>query len=102
MTRFTQREDGKYFIFGKVYKLLLGSRAEVWHGIAYKTSGGLTKQHLIQNKSGRIVSKSKYVSSKKEKRLLKHGYGSKKGKFGFVKIKKGGTRKSRSVKGFIV
>lgn len=63
-----------------------GTRAEVWHNTAKKTRGGLTKNRLFKNKNGRIVSKSKHFSAKKEKRLLKHGYGTKKGKFGFVKI----------------
>ena len=72
--------------------ITIGSRAQVWHGTAKKTSGGLTRNHLMMNKSGRIVSKAKHNTAKKENRLLKHGYGTKKGKFGFVKI---GTRKSR-------
>lgn len=63
----------------------IGSRAQVWHGTAKKTSGGLTKSHLFMNKSGHIVSKAKHFTAKKEKRLLKHGYGTKKGVFGFVK-----------------
>jgi len=63
----------------------------------------LKKQNLIQNKSGRIVSRSKFVSAKKENRLVKHGYGSKKGKFGFVKVKRGGaTRKHRVTKGILI
>ena len=37
----------------------IGSRAEVFHGQATKTSGGLTKNDLIKNKIGRIVSKKK-------------------------------------------
>ena len=37
------------------------------------------------NKRGRIVSKSKYYTSKKEMRLQKHGYFARKGKFGYVK-----------------
>ena len=64
----------------------IGTRAQVWHGTAKKTSGGLTKGDLMMNKSGRIVSKAKHNSAKKEMRLLKHGYGTKKGKFGYVKI----------------
>jgi hypothetical protein len=32
-----------------------GSRAQVWHGTAKKTAGGLTKSHLMMNKHGRIV-----------------------------------------------
>jgi hypothetical protein len=34
----------------------IGSRAKVMHGGAEKTAGGLTKEHLRYNKSGRIVS----------------------------------------------
>ena len=65
----------------------VGSRAEVWHGHAKHTSGGLTKSNLFKNKHGRIVSKKKYHSAKRDNRLVKSGYGTKKGKFGFVKIK---------------
>jgi len=57
--------------------LTIGSRAQVWHGTAKKTSGGLTRTHLMMNKSGRIVSKAKHNTAKKENRLLKHGYGTK-------------------------
>lgn len=64
----------------------VGSRAEVWHGTAKKTSGGLSKSHLMKTKAGRIVSKKKHFTAKKEMRLLKHGYGTKKGHFGFVKM----------------
>jgi hypothetical protein len=73
----------------------IGSRAQVWHGTAKKTSGGLTKSDLMKNKSGRIVSRAKHHTAKKEMRLVKHGYGTKKGKFGFVKM---GSRKHRSRK----
>ena len=38
---------------------IVGSRAEVWHGVAKKTKGGLTKDDLTQNKYGRIVSKKR-------------------------------------------
>jgi len=70
-----------------------GSRAEVFHGTAKKTTGGLTKKDLIKNKHGEIVSRKKHVTAKREKRLEKHGYFAKKGKFGYVKRE---TRKSRS------
>jgi len=63
-----------------------GSRAEVMHGTAKHTSGNLFKKDLMKNKKGRIVSRSKYLSAKKQNNLVKHGYGTKKGKFGFVKI----------------
>ena len=37
----------------------IGSRAEVMHGNAEQTSGGLTKNDLVYNKHGIIVSKKK-------------------------------------------
>ena len=101
MTRFTKTASGKYMVQGKGFEMLSGSRAQVWHGTAYKTSGGLTKSHLMQNKSGRIVSKDKHNTAKKEKRLVKAGFLTKKGHFGFIKngksMKKGrkGSRKMR-------
>ena len=70
-----------------------GSRAEVFHGTAKKTTGGLTKKDLIKNKHGEIVSRKKHITAKREKRLEKHGYFAKKGKFGYVKRE---ARKSRS------
>tara|TARA_B100001250_G_scaffold262452_3_gene226118 strand:+ start:393 stop:653 length:261 start_codon:yes stop_codon:yes gene_type:complete len=33
-----------------------GSRAEVFHGTALKTTGGLTQSDLVQDKYGKIVS----------------------------------------------
>jgi hypothetical protein len=73
--------------------LTVGTRAQVFHGTAKHTSGGLQKSDLMQNKSGRIVSRKKHASAKREMRLLKHGFGTKKGKFGVVKMAKG--KKSR-------
>ena len=58
-----------------------GSRAEVFHGTAKHTSGGLTKTDLVQNKKGEIVSAKKSAMAKKDKRLEKAGYKTKKGKF---------------------
>jgi hypothetical protein len=74
-----------------------GSRAEVWHGNAKKTSGGLTKKDLIQNKWGEIVSRKKHMTAKKEKRLEKYGYFAKKGSFGAIK-KSPKTKKSIKTK----
>jgi len=93
MTRFTKSANGKYVVKGKGFEMLIGTRAQVWHGTAFKTSGGLTKGDLFQNKAGRIVSRAKYMTAKKEKRLVKAGYGTKKGKFGFVMLN---GKKSRS------
>ena len=43
-----------------------GSRAEVFHGTAMKTSGGLRKKDLLKNKHGEIVSKKKHMTAKKK------------------------------------
>jgi hypothetical protein len=92
----TKSADGKYHIAGKAYPILIGTRAQVWHGTAYKTAGGLKKADLMQNKAGRIVSRAKHTTAKREMRLVKHGYGSKKGKFGYVKVgSKSRSRRSR-------
>ena len=85
-------EDGFYHVGDKKFKKLIGTRAEVMHGTAYKTSGGLTSCMLSYSKSGRIVSSNKQKSAKKEQRLKKYGYTAKKGKFGAVKINS--TRRS--------
>jgi hypothetical protein len=76
----------------------VGSRRQVWNGTAKKTSGGLTKSDLIMS-HGHIVSKSKHFSAKKEMRLLKYGYGTKKGKFGYVKLGTKRHRKGHKMKG---
>ena len=91
---------------GRTYKNLVGTRAEVMHGTAFKTSYGktkseggdaLTRVNLKYNKHGRIVSIAK---SKKKDKLLKQlrdaGYTTKKGKFGAVKIAKKGRKAKRS------
>jgi hypothetical protein len=88
------RHQGKVMVKGKTYNKVVGSRAEVWHGTCRKTAGGLMKKDLMKNKAGRLVSKAKHMTAKKEKRLLKAGYGTKKGKFGFVKLH-GKSRKMR-------
>lgn len=73
-----------------------GSKAQVWHGTAKKTSGGLTKSDLMKNKHGRIVSRRKHSLGKKSiKHLRKLGYIAKKGKF--TLFHKG--RKSRKMRG---
>ena len=104
MTRFRKREDGKYHIHGKVHEKVEGTRAEVWHGTAYKTAGDLTKTHLLKNKHGRIVSKKKHTTARKEKRLVKAGYGATKGKFGYVLLNNKSRRSSRrkSLKGGMI
>ena len=76
----------------------IGSRSQVMHGNAKMTGGGLKKKDLKYNKQGKIVSKKMSAMAKKEKRLQKAGYTTKKGQFGAVrinsnKIMKGGSKK---------
>merc|ERR1711934_766156 len=49
-----------------------GSRAEVLHGNAKKTTGNLTKEDLTKNKYGKIVSKAASKAAKKTKNLGDH------------------------------
>ena len=84
--RHDKAADGKYHIRGAKFDMLDGSRAQVMHKTAFRTTGGLVKKDLMYNKNRRIVSVKKHNTAKKEKRLLKHGYTAKKGKFGAVKI----------------
>lgn len=79
--RHQKQSDGMYHINGKKFEELNGSRAKVWHGTAYKTTGNLKKGDLDMNKHGRIVSKRRAATAKKEKLLEKAGYKPKKGKF---------------------
>jgi len=82
-----------------------GTRAQVMHGTASKTPGGLTKKHLKYNKQGKIVSRKKSQKAKRENRLVKSGYVTKKGEFGSTFVgekkkkkssKKRGTKKRRT------
>ena len=77
----------------------IGTRAQVWHGTAKKTSGGLTKAALMMNKHGRIVSRKKHNTAKREKRLVKAGFLTKKGQFGFIKKGSRGRGRSRKMRG---
>ena len=69
----------------------IGSRAQVMHGTAKMTGGGLRKKDLKYNKQGKIVSKKMSQRAKKEKRLQKAGYTIKKGQFGAVRSMRGGN-----------
>ena len=55
---------------------IIGSRAEVFHEKALKTTGGLEKKDLVKNKHGYIVSKRKRDLSRKLKTnpLMAQGY----------------------------
>jgi ankyrin repeat protein len=66
------------------------------HGNAKKTSGGLTKSQLKYNKQGKIVSKKASTLAKKNNRLVKAGYVTRKGVFGTGKMRGGGICSSKS------
>ena len=71
---------------GGAFKITTGSMAQVWHGTAKHTPGGLTKKDLMKTKAGRIVSKKKHAAGKKAiKRLRKLGFVAKKGTFKLFK-----------------
>lgn len=40
--------------------LKVGSKIQVYNGSAERTKGGLTKNDLLRNKRGKIVSKAQY------------------------------------------
>lgn len=64
----------------------IGTKAQVWHGTAKHTSGGLTRKDLMKTRKGRIVSKKKHAAGKKAlKQLRKAGYIAKKGTFKLFK-----------------
>jgi hypothetical protein len=92
--------NGEYHISGHSYSVVRGSRPQVMHGTAYKTVGGLTKSSLMYNKYGRIVSRRKHATAKRENRLKKAGWvpiG--KGKFGSVFIGDKSKSSKKSSKG---
>ena len=76
----------------------VGSRAQVWHGTAKKTSGGLTKKDLFKRK-GRIKSKRASKKAKKNKNLKNAGWTFKKGEFGAIRIEDKQTAKKSKKKG---
>ena len=67
------------------FKQRIGTRAQVMHGTAKMTGGGLTKKQLKYNKRGKIVSRKASKLAKKNNRLIKAGYVTRKGYFGTVK-----------------
>ena len=103
MVKRHHKTNGKYHIHGHAFENLKGSRAQVMHGTAYKTPGGLTKNDLMKNRWGRIVSKKKHDQGKRNNNLLKYGWTAKKGKFGAVRVsaskKKAATMGGRKRRG---
>jgi len=73
----------------------VGSKAEVFHGTAKHTSGGLKKKDLVKTRKGRIVSRRKQAAGRKAiKRLFALGYRPQKGKFSLMR-KSMGKKSSR-------
>lgn len=67
---------------GGGHMLSVGSKAQVYHGTAKHTAGGLTRKDLMKNKRGKIVSRKQAAAGKKAfTRLAKAGYKPKKGTF---------------------
>jgi hypothetical protein len=85
-------------IDGKKYKMRYGSRRQVYNGTAYMTKGNLKQKDIVKNKQDRFVSLKKSLMAKKEQRLLKHGYGAVKGKFGYVRVDKNGNPIKKTAK----
>lgn len=68
----------------------VGTRAQVMHGNAKMTGGGLMKKDLKYNKTGKIVSKKLSRIATKEQRLQKAGYKTQKGVFELFQKQRGG------------
>ena len=66
--------------------MTIGTKRQVYEGMAEKTVGGLRKNQLMKNKSGKVVSKKKHALGLKAINILKSR--------GFVKSKSRGVRRS--------
>lgn len=74
--------------------LSVGSKAQVFHGTALRTAGGLKKDDLMRTDKGRIVSKKQHASGLKAiKRLRNAGFVAKKGEFKLF-TKRSGSKKA--------
>ena len=78
----------------------VGTKAQVYHGTAKHTSGGLIKKDLMKTRRGRIISRKKHAAGLKAiKKLRSLGYIAKKGKFTlFRKSMVDGRRTKRKTK----
>jgi hypothetical protein len=91
----TRKHGGKRSMYGGKRNMSMdggakmpavGTKAQVYHGTAKHTSGGLKKTDLMKTKKGRIVSRKKHAAGKKAlRRLVKAGYKAKKGTFKLFK-----------------
>ena len=80
------------------FAMKIGSKAQVFHGTAERTVGGLKKADLMQTNAGRIVSKEQHAQGLKAiNRLRAQGYVAKKGEFKlFRKTKKAAPTRTRA------
>lgn len=73
--RIKRRADGLFEVAGKFYKKLVGSRDDVYTGVAYKTNynaDALTREDLVLNpKTRKVVSKKKQDWCKTSKNVLR-------------------------------
>jgi len=84
--RRTRKQTRKAAVAVAPGAVTVGSKAQVFHGTAKRTSGGLTKGDLVMNKNGRIVSRKQQEAGKKAlKHLTNAGYIAKKGTFKLMK-----------------
>lgn len=76
-------------------QLSVGSKAQVFHGTALRTAGGLKKEDLMKTDKGRIVSKKQHKAGLSAiKRLRAAGYVAKKGEFKLFTKKSGSPKKT--------
>jgi hypothetical protein len=68
-----KNKEGKYFCNDIIYDKLIGTREDVWNCKAYKTTGCLTKNDLLLNTCGKIVSKKKSATEASVDRFKLHG-----------------------------
>ena len=62
--------------------ITVGTKAQVLHGTAKHTAGGLKQSDLVINKRGKIVSRKQQAAGKKGlKHLVNAGFKAKKGEF---------------------
>ena len=81
-----QKMYGGQKMMGGAKMPAVGTKAQVFHGTAKHTSGGLTRKDLMKTKKGRIVSRRKHAAGKKAlSRLRKAGFKAKKGTFKLFK-----------------
>lgn len=69
----------------------IGSRAEVWHGVAEKTSGGMTRKDMRMNPRGELVSIHVKPNPAFKPFIKAAKSGSKKSSDGFKLVPKKGT-----------